>query len=364
MRPIDNRRKTKRVLKVIGSLIVLVAVLWFVKLTLWSDINGFFTAGNPAYTATANENMIASQQQELLMQDEVLHGHLSSLQKLDKEFTSLLTNTANKERLVEMNARISLAENYFGESIDSIAKEMLNQPNKVDESLFANLLNSFRLALENRRAISNLRDAVSSDEVNLNGEKMLILKFKNELLSKETRIAGLENALKVMQVNLSKRTTTPAAAAPVISKTRVVNAPVDLLKEEDNGTKEKIAERDNKIASLTTTNNLMQKEYDRLVKQYNEAKKDLENNDVKSRNVTLEKKVDELNTELRLAQVDCNLARADATQIVSNPKQRKILLSEASAILNTFSKSENTTVQKKVQDKIIRLNQVAKNYNN
>lgn len=361
MRTIDNRKKTKRVIKLIGGIIVSAAILWLVKLTLWSDISGLFQVSSPAY-ADANEKIIASQQQELLMQDEVLHGHLSALQKLDKEYSLLLTDTANKSGLIDMNTRISLAENYFGESIDSIAKEMLNYPNRVDENLFANLINSFRLALENRRSISNLRDAVSGDNANLNEDKISMLKIKNELLSKETKIANLENALKVMQINLDKRPAAPAiiAKAPV----SMAKTPVNVVKEEDNSFKEKINEKDNKIANLTVTNNMLQKEYDRLAKQYSEARKNLENNDIKSKNVTLENKVDELNTELRLAQVDCNLARADVSQIISNPKQRKMLLSEALSILNSFSKSENTSVQKKVQDKILRLNQVAKNYSN
>ena len=77
--------------------------------------------------------------------------------------------------------------------------------------------------------------------------------------------------------------------------------------------------------------------------------------------MALQQKVDVLDAELRLARVDCNLTRVDAAQIISNSRQRKELLSEASGILTSLSKYEDADIKKKVHDKITRLNQVAAN---
>jgi len=51
----------------------------------------------------------------------------------------------------------------------------------------------------------------------------------------------------------------------------------------------------------------------------------------------------------------------DATQIISNSKQRKQLLSEASSILTDLSASGDADIRSKVKEKIMRLNQVAAN---
>ena len=78
--------------------------------------------------------------------------------------------------------------------------------------------------------------------------------------------------------------------------------------------------------------------------------------------MVLEKRVSDLNTEIRLAQVDCNLSRVDATQIISNSKQRKALLSDALNTLNTLAVNGDATVKRKVLDKINRLNQVSSTF--
>lgn len=110
-------------------------------------------------------------------------------------------------------------------------------------------------------------------------------------------------------------------------------------------------------------NNSLQKKYGQLVKQLtgkgNISVADAGN---KNRNSSPDNKIEELNIELRLAQVDCNLTRADAGQIISKSKQRRQLLSEALCILTNLSAADNAIAQKKIRDKITRLNQVAKNY--
>ncbi len=65
----------------------------------------------------------------------------------------------------------------------------------------------------------------------------------------------------------------------------------------------------------------------------------------------LQQKVDELNAELRLARVDCNLSKVDAAQIIFNAKQRKQPPTESSGILKSLSDTDNAGIKKKVQVK-------------
>jgi len=74
----------------------------------------------------------------------------------------------------------------------------------------------------------------------------------------------------------------------------------------------------------------------------------------------LEQQLSASTAELNFAKIDCNLARADAQQIISNARQRKELLTEALTMLRTMEGNTDATIQKKAKEKILRLNQVAK----
>lgn len=343
MQTSDKRNKNWTV-KIIGIFILSIGLAWLVKLVFSENRPPALSVTNAA-PADTPDNIIPGQQRELLMQDEILHAYLNALQKLDQTYTGMLTDTTSKNGLMEINQQIASAEVLFQQSIDSVSKNMPAYPNREDENLFLNMISSFRLALDNRRSISNLRNAIGNNKAALNTDQMAMLKIKNDILTKDTRIASLENELKVMQNNMENST----------------RATADKAEEDKNSLVENIVEKDNKINSLTAKNNLLQKEYDRLSRQVTEVGKNLETKEssFKTRSTSLESRVDELTAELRLAQVDCNLSRADASQIISNSKQRRVLLSEALAILNSLPKSDNASIQKKVQEKISRLNQIA-----
>lgn len=79
----------------------------------------------------------------------------------------------------------------------------------------------------------------------------------------------------------------------------------------------------------------------------------------KVQNAAQEHRTSELSDELRFAQVDCNLSRADARQMVYNAKQRKDLLTDALAALNDLARSQDPEVQKKARERIILLRSIA-----
>ena len=345
-----EEKKSKRTLKFLAFFILGVSLIWFIRL--------LFSNGNPfvfdvAHTDVGKgnniENIIPAQQRNLLLQDEVLHSYLSNLQNLDAAYFSILSsgNVVNNTQLLNVKNNILLTEIAFNKSIDSVAKAMIKYPNKVDENLFLNMISSFRLALQNRRAISNVRNMLEEKNQTLNPDQKILFTIKNEIIAKDSKIASLETALKLIQNSMAL---TAAANNNTTSEQFEVN--------------KKLLERDNKITTLTTLSNTLQKQNERLNKQINDAAKATENNDysLKTKTAILEKKIEDLNAEIRLAQVDCNLVRADASQIISNSKQRRLLLSEAINILNSLAKTENGAMQKKIQDKITRLNQVATTY--
>ncbi len=325
------------------GLTTIVAVGWMIKSFFWS--NDAYTDKSSDYKTT--EKNIPQQQRILLQQDQLLHEYLNGLQKLDMEYYGLLTDTTDDEKLAAMNGKIVVAEKYFSQSLDSISKNPPEYPNPADENFFINMISSFRLSLEDRRSMNDLRNTFSSDSVSVTDEQKSMLQAKSEMTEKDKRITYLERMISSMQVS--------EEPAPAAKKNRGMN---ENMPANDALT----IEKDNKIASLSTANANLQKDYDRLLKRLNEASKNIPVDDYKTKTLSMQQEITDLNTALALAQVDCNLSRADATQIISNSKQRKVLLTEALNILNNLSTSENPETQKKVKNKIARLNKVATNY--
>lgn len=372
MQKFDERSIRRRKIKIIGISIVSAGFIWLLILALYGNDSPVLRASNNMVVDNG-ENIVASQQRELLMRDEILHAHFNELQNLDEEYSALVLDTTNRGKLAQLNARIASEEDAFRMSIDSIGNEMLDFSNKTDENLFVNMVTSFRLALENRRSLGNLRNALSKENISLSPDAKELLMAKNALLTRDTKIASLEDALKLMQNTVDTRSAAAIAAAKAevtVYKDQVVEKDkrIATLTTQTSNLQTQNNTLQNQNGTLQTQNSTLQKENDRIAviaKQGNEVAKSGENIEagtIKSRSALLEKKVEELNIEIGLAQVDCNLARADATQIISSSKQRRVLLSEALTILNGLSKSENAAIQKKILDKKNRLSQVATNF--
>jgi chromosome segregation ATPase len=79
----------------------------------------------------------------------------------------------------------------------------------------------------------------------------------------------------------------------------------------------------------------------------------------RTRTRALERQSAQLNDELRFAEVDCNLSRADARQIVYTAKQRKELLTDALKALNELATSPDEDVQRKARQRLLTLRSIA-----
>lgn len=348
MHPIDKQRKNNTIIKLVSGIIIVAGLGWLLSLFLGNDTPKM--VDNDPVKVEPAENIIALQQRSLLMQDELLHARFDTLQKLDGAYTLMSGDTANKNLLTGLDTRIAMAEQSFLQSLDSVSKKVLTYPNEADEKLFINMIGSFRMAFENRRSLNILRKAINNDTAHFNDKETSMLQLQIAMLDKDAKIAYLENVLSLSK-NKNSSYFGAADAGNTISKEN--NPPVENDEADEN-----------KIALLIAKNNALQKDYDRVIKQLQDARKNTGQGDVvlKEKNELLLYQLEDVNTELNLAKVDCNLTRVDATQIISTAKQRRLLLTEALSILNNLSDTKNDELQKKVKEKIARLNYIAKNY--
>ncbi|MEP7141893.1 MAG: hypothetical protein ABI707_03430 [Ferruginibacter sp.] len=344
MNPDNSSYRRKRLLVFSLILLATVGIASFLILTLWQNEDP-----TPAAKVEKTEQASVSPVHYNLIQadNELLTSRLNSLQQLDQQYAGLLPKSNDKKLYDSINQLIFLQEKVFRGSIDSI---FLNTPNQADSGftkLFNNIVDSYKSILENRRSMSSLRNAINLGKDSVTPDGMDLLKTQNELQEKNNRIASLESELKAMTQN--KVNAVPQTVAAQNENTAVL--------------KENIATQESKIATLTAAYYSLKQDNDRLLKQQNDAPKTAGTGELsfKTKTAALQQNIDELNAELRLAQVDCNLSRVDAGQIISNSRQRKELLSEASGILMSLAKSDDAEIRKKVQSKIVRLNQVAAN---
>jgi len=336
----SDKRRNLLIGLITGTLLLVGAgIIWIIS---YSAKDPLLTVDHEIVPAS---NDIADKNLQLIAQDKLMQAHLNDLYKLDETYISLLEDTTRKKELTELNTRIEAKEALFTKSIDSIARQELAFSNADDEIIFLDMIGSFKQAYQNRRSMEALRNTVENNHSFLTPETASFLKLKNELNIKDSRIEKLEYELAMMSKRASDRLVNSAGPT-----TGIVNA-----------SKENSNEQENKIAGLMAVNNALQKKYDRLAKLSGEEEAD-NREDWNKKKISLENKIEELTVELSLAKVDCNLTRTDAGQIISNSKQRRLLLAEALNILNNLSNSDNVVIQKKIQEKITRLNQVAKNY--
>lgn len=284
----------------------------------------------------------------LLSINEALHNRFSKLQQFDEQFAGMLTDSSKEKNFPSVNLAIAKQEESFRSTIDSLEKVIDKIGDENTKDLSTGLLNSYKSLLQSRKSITTLRNAVAVSNPAFSADEKKLLQLQNELMDKDEKISDLETSLAIAQ------TQKPQASVPTAVSANLAASETKL--------KENMVLLENKIASLTESNNELKSQNDQLKQKSEPAKNSaLPDADLKARNASLQQKVDDLNAELRLAQVDCNLSRVDATQIISNSRQRKQLLSEASSILTDLSTTNNSDVQRKVKDKIAKLNQVAAN---
>ena len=343
MNSINNTQSRRKAWIISSTLVVVTVISTVLVLSLRQKQDSRLnTVQGIIETPTENTSLI-----KLITSNELITAHLDSLRTLDENYGTLLTGSNNRHKIDSIYRRINVEEKLLQNSLDSLLLNNTEQVSSDYNRLFTDIISTYRSVLQNRQSMNRLRNFVKLGEKKFDPDEIAMLQNQEELQEKDSRIESLE----AMLTTLSQK---KASAQP--SPTSGSNDNINLLK--DNVEMQK-----RRIEALATENNSLKQENDELVKQQMDALEGVRTSDVSFNNRTagLQQKIDALNAELSLARVDCNLSRVDAAQIISNSKQRKQLLSEASGILTNLLKSGDVTVKKKVQDKITLLNQVAAN---
>lgn len=323
------------------------ALLYIVSLVLLSLI--FLAFWNIYGTArvTTNDDTSANSLEEhnILKQDELLHRGLIKLQQLDSKYATMLTDSSNKNALDSLNQLITSAENAYSSTIDKVNAQKNNITIAANKQMLDSILSSFRLALNNRRSVGFMRAALASDN-NLNDPQRKLLMLQIDLNNKNERILSLENELKNSKASGVDNT---VASSQTAAPQQVQELQINIAKEKQN------------VAELTAQNNTLLKDNNRLNSLVNELKTNANDGQKKSgeTNSEMVNRINDLSTKLAFAQVDCNLTRADARQIISNSRQRKDLLQDALTALNSLAQSKNPSIQQKAKEKLTQLQSIA-----
>ena len=271
----------------------------------------------------------------------VLQQRLSNLQLLLQQYNTGAAAGQDKAALQNFRTSILLAEEAFRFSIDSIWISAITDKNT--SSLQLKTIDAYKSSLDSIRTVNSSLNIATADD-DFVPDRKAFLQLRDKLMEKTNRIALLESSIEIMSKRAARDTS--GIGAERVNEIQVADA----------------ALLEKKVTELTTGNQRLQQEIERLRKPPVEAAKNSTTEEVLlSKNTALQQKVNSVNAELQLVMVDCNLSRVDATQIISNSKQRKQLLSEASTILTNLSASSDAVIRNKVKEKIVRLNQVAAN---
>jgi hypothetical protein len=103
---------------------------------------------------------------QLLAPNKLMQAHLKELYKLDDTFACILpdTDTTRKNELAMLSANITASEASVKISLDSIAQQELAFSSSDDELFFADMIDAFKQALQNRRSMETLRNTFNIED--------------------------------------------------------------------------------------------------------------------------------------------------------------------------------------------------------
>lgn len=332
MRSFDITEKRRKIILFTLTLTVSLGLAFFLGRSIRDS--------NPAEASPiiAGHTLSAAELDRLFASDDKLQDKVVLLQQLDKQYTAQMTDDKKSDSLDQSILQVEKDLRAAIEAVDEEGKALKDKP--VQEK-FAKMVSRYRQLLAGRSAGEGMRNAIALRLNDFSDNEKDLLKLQQELVQKNNRILMLE-----------------ASAKPMATQTAV-----SLPNDQSELLNRKLAELEGTVNSYANVNTSLKQENEKLQKLQNENNRKNNSNEMmlKDKGVLLQQKVEALNAELQLAHVDCNLSRVDAAQIISNAKQRKQLLSEASSILTNLSMTGSDDLKKKVKDKIVRLNQVAAN---
>lgn len=331
-----KRLRSRFAILYIGSIVLLLlafAALWFY-------------VSPPRETVTEEMPSENTEAIELLNMDESLHKGMVKLDELDLSYSKLLANSAKSTSLDSLNNLINTSQIVFSNLLDSIysKKKLLKNEAEIEKS--NKIFSAFISALNYRKSNNSLRMALVGNN-NLSGDTSGSLALKMDLLNKEAMIKNLEDQLK-FQNKLSKNvfTVQPQFQSDIETEPLQSNS-----KRHEDSIKVLL----NVYSTLLKENSSLTSQLNKLKTNTGTADAALMSNKINS----LNEKIDDLNAEMALAKIDCNLTRANGKDIIYNSKQRRDLLQESLNSLKNLSTSDNPVIQRKVKEKMQLLQDIA-----
>ncbi|HTL09048.1 MAG TPA: hypothetical protein VL307_12340 [Chitinophagaceae bacterium] len=302
--------------------------------------------GRPPAAASTNDTGASRIDTEFLAADSLLHASLSALQLADALYTTLNDTVSERGRLQAAQV-VTEKETVIKRVLDSL--EALNAAG-ANGSMYNVMINSFKTSLLDRRALKNMELTANNGGAAAGNSLASTAMFAN----KDEQIQLLQQQLKNLQQALAQPTEAAGRYEAHKGELAVLNTSFTDLQ--------------NAYDLLNSNYRQLQQEHNTLQASYNALKKLPPAPAINSKNsatndaavTALEQQLSTATAELNFAKIDCNLARADAQQIISNARQRKELLTEALGMLRSMEGNTDAAIQKKAKEKIQRLNQVAK----
>ncbi len=323
----------------IGSIVLLALIFgaaWYFK----------SPSSEPVFTDLLTEQ---AENNALLNQDQTLHQGLMNLDQLDMNYSRLLMESANESSLDSLENVIGIAEKDFGNLIDRIyaRRNTFKIPSNAEKS--DSIIHAFISALNYRKGNNNMRMAFFGDNKNLGGDTMALLQLQVSVQNKEDSIKSLLQQLKFQnQFN----TTAFPASKQYQPDSEVEGLQTDLITMKDS------------IDNILSLYNAATKANRNLTAQLNKLQASASSENAVASIMpgkinALNERIDDLNAELALAKIDCNLTRANGKDIIYNSRQRRDLLEESLRSLKNLSSSDNPIIQRKVKDKMQLLQTIA-----
>ena len=288
---------------------------------------------------TDNENIV-----NLSILADSLQVKFDTVLELNKSYASFLSNknmdSSQLQTLDSLNISITHAETAFLENIDNIQINGSNAYNRSSFGLLQKITNGYRTSLEQSDAMNTIRTAFNIGNTNYSFDQSMLNNMQNELSAKEAQITGLSSQLHILKYRASG--STPDYASLIKRQDSVINVLLQAQKK-----------RNENLISLNTKLKLDNDNLNNKLKSLNNS---VTQNQYVSTTMISKHDMDE---QLELAEVDCYLSRANTKLIISNAKQRKVLLQNALVILNTLSLSKNISTKQAVQSKLAQLESIA-----
>lgn len=311
-----------------GKKAVVVAMIAVATLLATAIIIRNATRDRDTQIATAQQTIPNTKRAIQAVDD--ISSEFSRLQELDDNYSVMLgtpgidLDSADKE--------ILKGEAAFIRALNDMEKraQLLSD---TDKSVITKLLANFRMAVNNRKYLTSVRQRFSGNKLLVSPGSDEMLQLKSALIQKDRQLMMAER--NEVSRNVNRKTNLADSLEMLLNEEEARNTglldAINNLKSENSSLR----------TQMTQINNRQQSTID--ITRYRE----------------LEQQVNELSAELYLAKVDCSLVRADADKIISTSRQRKELLTDALQVLKNLSESGSASIRQKAFEKLGYLEQVS-----